>query len=274
MSETPFFFSNEKQNLFAVIHTPDGEIKNPAWVFCHPFGEEKLWAHRVYVNLARDLCSHGYPVMRFDYRGYGDSEGRFEDSTLAEQQSDIHAAIGLVLEKHPQIKSAGLLGLRYGATLASMVADNDRSISHLVLLDPVIDMNAYLQELLRANLTTQMVMYGKVVSNRGELTENLINGEMVNIDGYNLTREFFEPASKVNLLSDEKTFGGRCLIVQIGRANQPMKKDNEKLSTMYDAVELEQVVEEQFWKEIKNYVQRSDTLTDSILSWLGEKSDV
>ena len=41
---------------------------------CHPLGEEKLWAHRVFVSLARDLANAGFVVLRFDCRGEGDSD--------------------------------------------------------------------------------------------------------------------------------------------------------------------------------------------------------
>ena len=70
MIETPFFFNNKDIQLFGVIHEPAQPVKNLAWVLCHPFAEEKLWSHRVYVNLARTLAKSGYTVLRFDYRGY------------------------------------------------------------------------------------------------------------------------------------------------------------------------------------------------------------
>ena len=46
-----------------------------AFVFCHPLTEEKLWTHRVFVTFARELAAAGHTVLRFDYRGNGDSDG-------------------------------------------------------------------------------------------------------------------------------------------------------------------------------------------------------
>lgn len=273
MNEIPLFFkNNDNQHLFGIIHEPEGNINKPLWVFCHPFAEEKLWSHRVYVNLARKLCSLGYVVLRFDYRGYGDSEGQFERSTLAGQLDDIESAIKYILLQYPTSDSVALLGLRYGAVLAALTAEKSNEVSHLVLWDPIIDMSKYMQELLRANLTTQMVMYGKVVKNRTELSQKILEGEAVNIDGYDLTRDLFEPADKINLLEMERTFSGPCQIVQIGRANQPLKKDLEQLASTYPEGVLQQVVEEAFWKEIKNFVQRSDALTNCLLEWMDENS--
>lgn len=268
MNEIPLFFSNDNQRLFGILHNPDTSQKSCGWVFCHPFAEEKLWAHRVYVNMARELARKSYPVLRFDYRGYGDSEGRFEDYTIDDQLSDIDCAISTLMEKFPGLQSVGLIGLRYGATLAALAAEKNAQVSRLVLWDPVADMDRYMQEVLRANLTTQMVMHGKVVTNRDELTQNIMNGQSVNVDGYDLTRKFFETASSINLLDKQKSFSGQCQIVQIGRANQPVKKDMQALADLYQHGEVSQVAEQQFWKEIKNFVQRSEGLSESLFSWL------
>ena len=273
MTETPLYFLNDKQRLFGILHKAEGTQQKLGWVFCHPFAEEKLWAHRVYVNLARALAKKSWPVLRFDYRGYGDSEGNFEDFTIDDQLADIDCAIARLMTEVPELQSVGLVGLRYGATLAAMAAENNPQVSRLVLWDPVIDMSAYMQDVLRANLTTQMVMHGKVVTNRDQLTQNIMNGEAVNIDGYDLTQHFFQPACDINLLDREKQFAGPCQIVQIGRANQPLKKDIQALADLYHQGSVSQVAELQFWKEIKNFVQRSDALNGSLFDWMGEASN-
>ena len=73
--ETPFFFpSTGGGALFGVFHRPAAiDTTRPAFVFCHPLAEEKLWAHRVFVSYARHLAAAGYPVLRFDMTGNGDS---------------------------------------------------------------------------------------------------------------------------------------------------------------------------------------------------------
>ena len=273
MSEIPFFFTKHDQRLFSILHKPDGEQKKQAWVFCHPFAEEKLWSHRVFVSMARTLSDMGYPVLRFDYRGYGDSDGDFDSVTLDDQLDDINSAIDVLFNKVPDIDSVCLLGLRYGALLAAITAENNKKVSHLVMWDPVMDMGSYLQDVLRANLTTQMVMHGKVVKARDELIQDIMNDDVVNVDGYDLTRKFYAPAKDVNLLNMDKSFSGKCQIVQIGRRNQKLKKDISLLGDLYKQSDIEQVEEEQFWKEIKNYVQLSKNLSDSLIIWMGNNLD-
>lgn len=275
MNETPFFFDNNRtQKLFGVLHAPEHEVNDVTssmgWVLCHSFAEEKLWAHRVYVSLARLLASQGHTVLRFDYSGYGDSEGEFENSTVDDQLEDISAAISTLKDKASITGDIGLIGLRYGALLAAMTAETHKEVSHLVLWDPVIDMDRYLQDALRANLTTQMVMHGKVITNRDELTAQIEEGQAVNIDGYDLTKVFFDSARKINLVDITGSFTGECQLVQIGRPNQPLRKDIESLADNYTNCEIIKLAELQFWKEIKNFVQKSDQLQDALTNWLRE----
>ena len=81
--ETPFFFKTESRRLFGVLHLPEaGSPGTRAIVMSHPFGEEKLWSHRVFVSCARALAARGYTVLRFDYTGAGDSTGDTADTSL------------------------------------------------------------------------------------------------------------------------------------------------------------------------------------------------
>jgi exosortase A-associated hydrolase 2 len=273
MTETPFFFNSGQHSLFGVKHDPAANEKNCGWILCHAFAEEKLWAHRVFVNISRQLAKAGYPALRFDYRGYGDSEGKFENSTIADQLEDIRCAIAQINKDYPHITEVGLIGLRYGATLAALCADNNPQVQRLVLWDPLVDMDRYMQEVLRANLTTQMVMHGKIVTNREQLTAQILQGEYVNVDGYDLSKDLFQAASEINLLRQPIRFDGRCLVVQIGRAKQAPKKDLQQLTDNFANAEMCHVAEEPFWKEIKNYIPRSEGLSTALFNWLGEPDE-
>src|SRR5688572_14342340 len=51
----------------------------------------RIGSHRQFVTLARDLARAGIPVLRFDYRGMGDSDGDFR--TFESIDRDIDAAV-------------------------------------------------------------------------------------------------------------------------------------------------------------------------------------
>ena len=121
--ERPFFFHDEKVRLFGVLHAPKNRSVKQGFVFCHPFMEEKLWTHRVFVSFARELVKKGFAVLRFDHYGHGDSEGTFKDVDINRYLSDINTAIEQLKEEVPSIKYVNLLGMRCGCMTAATIAE-------------------------------------------------------------------------------------------------------------------------------------------------------
>ena len=169
MTETPFFFPNGHYRLFGVLHEAKGTPRREGFVFCAPFAEEKLWAHRVMVNFARDLADRGYPVLRFDYMGNGDSEGEFEESSLETMLSDTKCAMRTLRQKAAGIETVNLLGLRLGATVAALVTEKEEGAPKLILWEPIINGALYMREMLRINLSTQTSVYKKILHNTDAL---------------------------------------------------------------------------------------------------------
>ena len=268
LKEQPFFFENDGYRLFGVMHRPQGDALKGAIVFCHPFGEEKLWSQRVYVDFARQLAGKGYAVLRFDLMGHGDSEGKFSDSNIETHLGDVKSAISVIKSEYPQSEKVTLLGLRMGGTLAAKLAEKSTDIDRIVLWDPTIDMKKYMQMALRANLTAQMAAHKKIVLNREQMVEKMKSGEPLNLEGYELSYDYYEQACEINLNTNEKNFGGKCLIVQVGKEGQPLHKELEKLQSLYKNAETRCVVEEQFWKEIKSFYQKAENLSAVTLDWL------
>ncbi len=215
MNEVPFFFPSNGFDLFGVMHAPQTAGRSTAFLFCPPFGEEMLWTRLVYVNFARELARRGYPVLRFDYRGTGDSDGEFEDSTVETYLSDIRCALGVLAEKSGPASGTALLGLRFGATLAALTAEAVPEVRRLVLWSPIVNGAAYMQELLRVNLTTQLALYKEVRQNREALVKAMAEGKPANVDGYEVTGAMFEQASSIDLLAGPKRSAAKCLIAQI-----------------------------------------------------------
>ena len=56
------------------------------------------------VNMGRRLASNGYPVLRFDFMGEGDSEGDFEDGTITTRLDDINCAVRTMKSSFPTLK--------------------------------------------------------------------------------------------------------------------------------------------------------------------------
>lgn len=267
-TETPLYFAGPGGSLFGILHEPAGDSTAPPFLFCHAFGEEKLWAHRVFVALAREMAGRGRRVLRFDLAGHGDSDGDVERTSLQSHLADIHAAIDFV-KARLGAPSVSLLGLRLGATEAALVADTRADVAELVLWQPITDGARYMQELLRVNLTTQLAVDGAVSVDREGLVAQMREGRTVNVDGYDIALPFFDETSAVRLAAGRRTFQGRCLIAQVDRtpAATP-SRDLAALQQAYAHAAIVTVQDEPFWKEIKRFYERTDQLVAATLTWL------
>jgi exosortase A-associated hydrolase 2 len=268
MKETPFFFPNGICDLFGVLHEPSDGGRDTGFVFCYPFAEEKLWVHRVFVNFARALGELGHAVLRFDYMGHGDSGGEFAQATVESRLRDITCAVDALKNSAPAVERVGLLGLRFGAMLAAVAAERDATLSHLILWDPVIRGSAYMREMLRTNLATQMAVFKEIRHNREALVKMLDRGRTVNIDGYEIGGPFYREASEIDLSSGEKKFAGDVLIVEVKPRQGEHAKPLVALRESYGKAELAQAVEEPFWKEIRSYYPKADDLSGVTMAWL------
>lgn len=266
MNETPFYFPGEGHTLFGIFHQPERVPSKGAFVFCHPFVEEKLWAHRVFVSFARDLAAEGYSVLRFDYMGNGDSPGEFNESSLESVQADVRSAIRQV-RTMTDAHDVNLLGLRLGATVASLVAE-DEDIAQLVLWAPVVDGARYMQELLRINLTTQMATFKEIRHDRVALVEQMQQGGAVNIDGYELTLPMYSQVSAVKLAANVKRYEGACLITNIDKQQSRPSPELVQLAACYSRASLRPVTDEPFWKEIPRFYGRASNLFAATFEWL------
>lgn len=95
-------------------------------------------SHRQFVHLARALAGAGYPTVRFDYRGMGDSGGGKRDFLAVD--ADIASMIDFMRVRLPQVTNIVLWGLCDGASAALLYchASKDRRIKGLCLMNPWI----------------------------------------------------------------------------------------------------------------------------------------
>jgi exosortase A-associated hydrolase 2 len=265
--ELPLYFPSGENSLFGVLHEPQEPATGPAFVFCHPLGEEKLWTHRVFVSFARQLAQAGHAVLRFDYMGNGDSDGEFSRSSLTTAKADVHSAIDQ-LRRTTGARRINLLGLRLGATIASLVADEATDIDRLVLWAPIVDGARYMQELLRINLTTQMATYREIRQDREALVAVMQQGSTVNVDGYDMALPLYSEVSAVKLAGAPKQHRGASLIVQIDRQPGRVPAELQQLASSYQRATLEFAQEEPFWKEIARFYDRAPNLFAVTSKWL------
>ena len=181
--------------------------------------------------------------------------------------SDIGCAMRTLKTKVPGINSVGLIGLRLGATLAALSADR-YDVARLILWDPIIDGNQYMQEILRSNLMTQTAIFKEIRRDRRKLIQDLMEGKTVNADGYEISRKLYEGIADIRLNERTIQHGNQCLIVQIDSRDGSIK---EKLLDLEKKIQKSSVVnvrEEPFWREIKTYNGKAETLCRTTLDWM------
>lgn len=146
----PFYFGRSSRPLFGVLHEARGARARPGAVLCPPFGQEALRAHRSLRELAARLAGAGFPALRFDYSGSGDSAGEPGEARLDAWVEDGVAAIEEVRDSTGEARVV-VAGLRLGAAVAALAAARAGGVSALVLWEPVIDGAAHLEELRAAH---------------------------------------------------------------------------------------------------------------------------
>ena len=94
----------------------------------------RIGSHRQFALLANDLAAQGIAVMRFDYRGMGDSEG--EPRSFEQVDDDLRAACDCFMAQVPTLHEIVIWGLCDGASAALFYAHRDPRVTALVLLNP------------------------------------------------------------------------------------------------------------------------------------------
>lgn len=175
-----------------------------------PFGDEKLWSHRVFVTFARELATRGFPVLHFDYQGSGERFGNTVDANLDAYIADPEKAIETIAECRRSLTRIGIAGLRLGATAAALVLEKcqeQRCCDAPLILwgRPILGGTRYFQELRRINLETQLVVNGKAWDTTEALHARIGDGGNANVDGYDIGAGLHESSAT----SDLQTTGAK-----------------------------------------------------------------
>jgi len=132
-------FSSHGQCLHGIRHLPlkpTGPV--PAVVILHGFTGNHIASYRKFVTLGRRLAMRGVATLRFDFRGCGNSEGLFEDTTITGMVDDAAEALK-VLRSHPAIDATriGLVGVSFGGLIAVQQMSAEPALQVAALWSPV-----------------------------------------------------------------------------------------------------------------------------------------
>jgi alpha-beta hydrolase superfamily lysophospholipase len=153
----PLHFGSADAPLFGWYHPPRVPARRCGVVLCNPIGDDYVRAHRALRHLAERLQRCGFPVLRFDFHGTGDSAGDERDPARVRTWV---GDIGRAIDELRALSGAGeicLAGLRLGATLAMVAAAERGGVDSLVLWSPYGDGRAYVDETTRLHKMHKML---------------------------------------------------------------------------------------------------------------------
>ncbi|MEF8769778.1 MAG: alpha/beta fold hydrolase [Candidatus Accumulibacter phosphatis] len=139
------------RQLFYCFDAPRRARARPfGFVLCPPSGREYVSTHRVFRQFASRLARAGFPVLRFDYFATGDSAGEDSEGSVEQWLDDVATAVNTFRNHNPGAP-VWLAGLRVGASLAALHAEQHQDVDGLILWDPVVNGNRYVDQLLEAH---------------------------------------------------------------------------------------------------------------------------
>ncbi len=187
----PFYFRLSDKPLFGCYHEPStSRPRSCGILICQPVGHEYVNSHRALRHLAARLAEAGFPVLRFDYYGCGDSSGNSEDASVAQWVKDISAAV-VELRRRSGLFRICMVGLRLGATLATLAAAQRGDVESMVLWGPVAEGENYFDELLL--LEREMLRF------RPKQRHNQKSDVQIEILGFPWSHAFIAEIKDINL---------------------------------------------------------------------------
>jgi exosortase A-associated hydrolase 1 len=134
MNEKPIVLESAGFPLIGMLHPASGMQETGVLMMVAGGPQYRIGGHRQLVLWARKFSSHGFPVLRFDFSGMGDSYGEYVKFDNVED--DIKLAIDQFFKETPTLKQIVLWGECNACSASLFYAHNDPRIKGIVMLNP------------------------------------------------------------------------------------------------------------------------------------------
>jgi len=203
MEEVYVNFVSEGEKVAGVLHVPD-KVPAPTIVFCHGFTGNRIEAHRLFVYAAREFCKNGFTVLRFDFRGCGESEGSYDSITISDEVKDLGNALNFLYNRNEVLKEkVGVIGLSLGGVISILTAAEDDRIKAVCTWSSPGDLRE-----MEASIKS---MFGEVSLNR------LLLKSYIDLpSGDRIGRKFILDALKHNVLKSVSKISPRPMLIVHG----------------------------------------------------------
>ncbi len=144
-SPIPGWIESPGGPIFAWYHPPRVPVRSRAVLLCDALISDRMNLHLTYRHLALRLSASGYPAMRVDYPGTGDSSGSPRDPRWSDRwQEGLSAALETLLACSG-VSRAAVFGARFGGTLAMELAASRSEVDAVALWGPFLSGREFLR---------------------------------------------------------------------------------------------------------------------------------
>ncbi len=123
-------FQSKGQKISGILHLPD-VLGRTCVIASHGLLSSKN--SEKYIALGERLSREGIAMLRFDFRGVGESEGSIENDTVSRRILDLGSAIDFVKSNPDLGNRIGLLGSSLGGYISLIKASMDKEIRAVVI---------------------------------------------------------------------------------------------------------------------------------------------
>jgi hypothetical protein len=222
------YFNVSGAHLYTVLH----EVPDPVArvLLVGPFASERHNSYLPWVRWARYLAKRGIEVLRYDYRGIGESTGVFEEMTFAAWCGDVERLADWLRSRAAKLPLV-LHGLEIGAILAAKAFHNGAGDALLLWSPPANAHQALRSTLLRWVGLEHLYKPSEEARTAGEYIRLLEQGAFVEVEGYPWSSSLWQDSFNVSLpdsIIDDATatlaYGKPVRIVKLDKKAAPLVK--------------------------------------------------
>ena len=207
LPEQAGYFAVPGAHLYTVLHGVENPVARVLLVGA--FASERHFSYHSWVRWARYLAERRIEVLRYDYRGIGESTGVFEEMSFESWNEDVQLLADWIASRAPRVPLI-LHGLELGALFASRCFHQGMGDA-LLLWSPPVNANQVLRSTLRRWSGLEQ-LYESPENRRtvSEYIRLLEQGLPIEVQGYQwssrLWRESFDYSLPV--IESEEAFAG------------------------------------------------------------------
>jgi pimeloyl-ACP methyl ester carboxylesterase len=183
------YFEVPGAHLYTVLHRVSKPIGRVLLV--GPFAGERHSSYIPWVLWARYLAERGIEVLRYDYRGIGESSGAFEEMSFSDWSEDVHLLARWLKEQTPEVPLV-LHGLGVGALLASRAFHGGVGEVLLLWSPPESANQALRSAVVRWINVEQLFKYGDERKPASAFIQELERGSSVEVEGYQFSGKLWQ----------------------------------------------------------------------------------